>query len=696
MSIYYLDEKKMFVLETAESTYAFAEIDGGLYSAYWGEKLENPMDIPLPFTSAGKVMGDHPLNIKQYNTEYNGWSGRCYSEPTLRVTFADQVRDLDLKYHSHKINSDGHELRILMKDVYYDFSVEVIYKIYDGLNIIDRNSVITNNTGDSVRLLSVNSASVNFPEKDEPYRLTSLGSAWGQEYDITRTPITKAKTVLESRAGVSSAVNYPYFAIDEGKAEENSGAVWFGSLQWSGNWKISVELDMLYKTRITAGLNDFDFNYPLKDKASFESPTLTLGYSNAGFSGASRQIHDYIRQYHYAGYWSDKPLPVLFNAWGTFEFDIDEEKLMSLAELAADVGVEMFLIDDGWFSTRRNDKGGLGDWYPAPDRFPNGLKPISDKVKSLGMRFGLWVEPEMVNPDTKLFKEHRDWVIGFPTRVPESGRNQFVLNLAKPEVKDFVLKTVDHIIEEYGVDYLKWDNNRFISQPGWQDAPDGEQQMLWVDYIRNLHDIFKQISEKHPEMIIENCAAGSMRNNLALTKWCCRANRSDNQDPLDMIYLHEGFTYVNLPSAAGGGGHISKSGSGENKRECSMEFKAHAAMMGSLATCLDLRVLTDDEKSELKKHIAYHKTIRDVVQLGDLYRLTTLTEKDYAVFEFAAKDKSEAAVFIFGPNRTFRENYPNIKLYGLDKNKKYIVDCDNEEPFEIISTSNTYAPFSSQ
>lgn len=678
MSIKFIDTKKMFVIETFDSTYAFAEIDGGLLSAYWGDKLDNPTDIPVPYTGIGRILGDQYFNNKQYNTEYNGWSGKFYSEPTLKVTFADGVRDLDLKYQSYKISQDNNQLNIVMKDVYYDFSVELIYKIYDGLNIIDRNCIITNNTGETVRLLSIGTASVNFPKRDKSYRLTSLGGGWMHEYDVTRTPITKAKTVLESRAGVSTTVNYPYFAIDEGKAEENDGSVWFGSLQWSGNWKISVEQDMLFRTRVTAGLNDFDFNYPLKNGETFETPIITLGYSNMGFSGASRQLHDYIRSYHYAGYWSDKALPILYNAWGAFEFDINEEKLMALAELAADVGVEMFLVDDGWFSTRRNDKGGLGDWYPDLERFPNGLRPLSDKVKSLGMLFGLWVEPEMINLDTNLYKEHPDWLLGFPTRQNEPGRNQYFLNLAKTEVRDFIIETVDNIIEEYGVDYLKWDMNRLMSQPGWADAPEGEQQMLWVKYVENLHYIFKHIAEKYPKVIFENCASGSLRNNLALTKWCPRANRSDNQDAVDMLYLHEGFTYVNLPSAAGGGCHISKSGYGINNRECPMEFKAHAGMMGSLAICLDLRKLNESELEELKKLLAYHKTIRDVVQLGDLYRLVSIREEDYMAFEYVSKDKSEAVVFIFGPSRAFRENYPDLKLYGLYKDKTYIVDCDDE------------------
>lgn len=692
MLIRFSEQKKMFLIETENTTYAFNLKDGALLSAYWGEKLKNPENIPVPNIDCGEYLGDNFLNKLQYNSEFNGWSGRFYSEPTLKVTFADGVRDLDLKYQSYKISSEGDRLDILLKDVYYNFSVKLIYKIYKGLDIIDRNCVITNNTDGTVRLLNVGTASVNFPYKNEPYRLTSLGCGYMHEYDVTRTPITKAKTVLESRAGVSTTANYPYFAIDEGKAEENSGEVWFGSLQWSGNWKISVEQDLSYKTRVTAGLNDFDFCYPLKSGEQFETPVITLGYSKLGFSGASRQLHDYIRYYHYAGYWSDKALPILYNAWSTFGFDINEEKLMSLAELAADVGVEMFLVDDGWFSTRKNDKGGLGDWYPDRERFPDGLKPLSDKVKSLGMLFGLWIEPEMINTDTTLFKEHPDWLLGFPTREKEPSRNQFFLNLAKDEVKDFIISTIDRLIEDYGVDYLKWDMNRLMSQPGWPDAPEGEQQAMWVKYVNNLHSVFKHIAEKYPKVIFENCASGSFRNNLALAKWCPRANRSDNQDAVDMLYLHEGFTYVNLPSAAGGGGHISKSGSGVNGRICPMEFKAHAGMMGSLATCLDLRELSKEELMELEKLLAYHKTIRHVVQLGDLYRLASLREKDYMAFEYVSKDKTEAVVFVFGPSRKFRENYPNIKLYGLDENLNYSVDCDDDNKcFEM--TGDTLMKF---
>lgn len=447
MAIRFLDEKQLFVLETLRSTYAFALIDGGLYSVYWGTRLQYPEDLPLPVTGNGYMLGDKYVNTKQYGTEYTGWGGRFYSEPTLKVTFADGVRDLDLRYRSHRISESEDQLTVVLEDEHYDFTAELYYRLYEGSDVIDRHCVLHNGTGQTVRLLSIGSASLNFPRKNEPYRLTSLGGGWMQEYDLKRTPVTKAKTVLESRAGVSTTINYPYFAIDEGDAAENCGKVWFGSYQWSGNWKITAEQDLLLGTRITAGINDFDFDYPLGDGESFTAPVLTLGFSEAGFSGASRVLHDYIRRHHYAGYWADKPFPVLFNAWSTFKFDINEENLCALAEKAADAGVEMFLIDDGWFSTRRDEMHGLGDWYPDTTRFPRGLRPIADKVHRLGMLFGLWVEPEMVSPDTALYRDHPDWLMGFPTRETEMGRYQYFLNLAKSEVRDFIIDMLDRLIE---------------------------------------------------------------------------------------------------------------------------------------------------------------------------------------------------------------------------------------------------------
>lgn len=677
MAIYYDEVRKQFVLENEKSHYTFFVNGPTLRSGYWGEKLREVSDVPCPGKLAGEVVeGAGYVNHDQYNTEFVGWGGRFFNEPTIKVSFADGVRDLELCYQGYNINEKRDILTITLKDKVYDFEVELKYQVYEGLDIIDRSCILKNHTGKNVILNSVGSATVNFPYREEPYRLTALGSAWGQEYEVTRTPVTKSATVLQSRTGVSNVGNMPYFALDKGDAEENSGEVWFGALKWSGNHKIVVEVDPLRITRVTGGINDFDFTYVLRDGEEFKTPVFTFGYSKHGFSGGSRQLHEYIRQYTYKGCWADKCLPVLYNSWTPFEFDIDEKKLMALAEKAAKVGMELFVVDDGWFSNRDSDENGLGDWEPSPTKFPNGLDPLIKYVNDLGMMFGIWVEPEMVNPGSRLYKEHPDWILHFPGRDKELSRKQLVLNLAREDVYEFVIDFLDDLMDNHNIGYLKWDMNRWFSQPGWPEAGD-EQQSMWVKYVWNLHRVFAHLHEKYPDVILENCASGGLRADLAMTEWCSRINRSDNQDPVDELYLHEGFTYINLPRSAGGAGHLSHNHTGINRRECSMEMKAHIGMMGSLGCSMNLNIMSEEELEELESYITLHKEIRHIVQLGDMYRLASIREKDYMAIEYVSKDKKEALVFLISPVRKFRLPYDNIKLYGLDPELNYKIDDKN-------------------
>ena len=681
MAIKFLEERKMFLLETEKAHYSFYLYNGCLRSGYWGKKLRHPEDIHQWSYEINKTIGSGFVNTDLCYAEFTPWGTKFYNEPTLKLSFQDGVRDLQMVYESHEINDAADTLTVTMKDIHYNLYVDLVYKIYDGLDIVDRHLVVRNKTGEKVVIDTVNSATVNLPYLDNRfYRLTSMGSGWMQEYEIARTPITKAATVIQSRAGVSNSTNMPYFAIDEGAATENEGDVWFGALKWSGNFKITVELDTRKTVKVTGGVNDFDFSYILKDGDSFTAPVFTFGFAaDTGFSGASRQLHEYTRNYQYGGYWADKCLPIIYNAWPTFWFDINEEKLSALAERAAELGVELFVIDDGWFSTRNNELSGLGDWYPSPEKFPNGLNPLIKKVNDLGMKFGLWVEPEMVNPQSELYKNHPDWVLNFPTREREMQRNQLVLNLARDDVYEFIIGFLDDLLSNHNIEYLKWDMNRWFSQPGWPEVAPEEQQSMWVKYVWNFHRVFQHIRDNYPMVIIENCASGGLRSDLAMSQWCSRINRSDNQDPVDMLYMHEGFTYVNLSRSAGGAGHISPKNAYINERDCPMEFKAHVGMLGSLATGMDLRKMTDEEIEEMKGYFEQHKQIRHIVQLGDMYRIASIRDGDHAIYEYVSKDKKEMLLFVFGIARTFRLGYENIKLHGLDEDTIYFCDTGSKE-----------------
>lgn len=672
--IKYFEESKTFLINTENSTYAFCvNEDNTVTNLHWGARVDYDFDLP-----SGEEMRrtcewcDSPA-VKR--GEFCAWGGRFYQEPCLKVTFADGVRDCILRYASHKISETGDELTLTLKDKVYPLYVDLIYKIYNGLDLIDKHSVIRNCGEESFVVESAMSGGMYLPQSDD-YMLTVMGSAMMKEYDLKREKMSYGRTVLDSRTLYSNSNNFPYFAIDKGNAGEENGEVWFAALQWCGNYKITIEKLRNNPVKICGGLNDFDFEYPLKKGESLDTPVFTIGYTENGFGAASRMFHDLQKKYIAPRNYAYEPLPVLYNAWAAFEFKIDAQKVMGLIDKAAYIGAELFLIDDGWFGTRNDDTSGLGDWYPNKEKFPDGLAPIIKKCNERGMKFGLWLEPEMVSPNSELYKLHPDWVFSFKTRDREEYRNQLTLNIAKPEVKKFIIDTIDRLLSENNIEFIKWDSNRFLSRPGWESEPISEQRKYHYLYTKALYEIFAFINEKYPNVIIENCASGGMRADLSFANYCSRINRSDNQDPRDEILLHEGFTYVNRSKSAGGGSHISRHGrgAGPNGRTVPLRYMAHVAMLGSLAVGLDLRMLPDEEIEEIKGYIALHKELRNTVQNGDMYRLASPRENDYAIYSFVSEDKSEVVTFCYGLNLSFAERVGNVRLNGLDAEAIYISD----------------------
>lgn len=670
MSIFVQENKNLqFVINTEHTTYAFRVIGGYLNNAYWGARLQHPEDLP----EACKINSSAASYISEFRQreEYPFFGGRFYDNESLKITFPDGVRDTVLKYDSYEISDDKNRLTVTLKDEVYPLTVELIYQIYDGLDLIDRHTVIRNGSDGEIVLKTFDSANWCLPW-NEKHRLTYMGSAWGHEYEVKTADIGLDTITLQSKAGVSAAQNIPYFAIDDYSAGEHSGNVWFGTLQWSGNWQIRVSRDILRQTKVTGGISNFDCEIVLKPGESFETPVFTGGFVTEGFGAANRQLHDYQRKTTLNRF-TNQPMPVLYNAWATFSFNIDEELLFAQAKRCADLGVELFVIDDGWFADRDNDTCSLGDWYPSKKKFPNGLKPVVDYVNSLGMKFGLWVEPEMVNPNSELYKKHPDWVIHYPTREREEKRHQLMLNLAMDEVYEFTVDWLDRLLGSCNIECLKWDMNRFISQAGWPQADRKDQQSLYVKYVQNFYRIIEFINRKYPHVMIENCASGGLRSDLSMAKWCGRINRSDNQDAIDALQLHEGFTKINLSKAAGGGCHLHHTPYFPNGRSETLKFMSYVGFNGSFSIGLDLRRMTPEQLEEIKGYVMLYKQIRETVQLGDMYVLNSAFDKNArsVAFQYVSKDKNKSVILVYGNNIGFVCCLPPIMPRGLDPDKRY-------------------------
>ncbi len=488
-SIRFDQNRKTWLIITSHSSYALGTAPNGqLQHLYWGAPLWRIEDIPGAQASDGLSSFDPGEMLE--NEEYPGWGGPRYYEPALKITRSDGNRDLVLHYASQSI--EGDELTINLKDIVDPIEVALHYRVYPQQGIIARSSVIRNGTRQPLRIESAQSASWYLPSGDG-YRLSYLSGRWLAETQLNQEPVHEGLKVLESRLGHTGHNLNPWFAIDSGDASETEGRVWFGALAWSGNWRISVEQTPYRQVRVTGGLNTFDFSYTLKPGESLETPAFYGGFTQAGFGEASRLLHNLERNEIEPHGAKARVRPVLYNSWEATEFNVTEAGQKALAAKAAKLGVELFVIDDGWFGKRNSDHAGLGDWVVNPAKFPNGLKPLISYVNGLGMDFGLWVEPEMVNPDSDLYRAHPDWVMNFPGRPRSELRNQLVLNLARNDVRDYILTVLNKLATEYNIRYFKWDMNRTFSEPGWPEAAPDEQKELWVRYVWNLYDIMARL-----------------------------------------------------------------------------------------------------------------------------------------------------------------------------------------------------------
>lgn len=671
--IYYNDTSKTFVIETPNTSYAM-RVDkiGMLRNLYYGEKLVNVAEVEL------ERDGELLQEVLPARVEYLTKEGQLYYEPCIFATFSDGTRDLRLRYKSHTVEkSDKTEkLTIVLKDEFYDFEVALNYTIYEGLDLISKNTVITNNCEDKVTVSKMKSGSL-YTQWNAPMKLMHLGGTWGSEYQKQFVDLgeTMGKYTIDNTRGVCSAHQHvPFFALTDETTTETSGRVWYGLLHWSGDIKIDFERCFDYQLVVTAGVNDFDTFITLEKGQSFETPLFTVGFTDGGYEQMSRTLYDYQYDFILPQNRIKNDFPIIYNSWYPYLFDVNEEKCIGFIDKAKEIGAELFVIDDGWFGRRKNDKDGLGDWWHDPEKFPNGLKPVADKAHSVGMLFGMWIEPEMVNPTSDLYKEHPEWVLTFPNRETTMKRNQYVLDLSRDDVLEFCWNALDKMIGDYDLDYVKWDMNTYISETGTELGD------FRIRYIRNLYELWRRMNEKYPNVLYENCAAGGGRADYGMAPYCDRTNRSDNADPIDVLKLHEGFSMIFLPRLAGGAGNIAPEKHYINMRTAPLDFRAILGMTGSMSVGVNILTAPQKELDELKKYLKQYKEIRHITQNAYLYRLSSMYNSNVAAWEYLARDGSEAVVFVFGHGLNYRQIIPLLKLRGLEKDALYTVEGESSYP----------------
>jgi alpha-galactosidase len=674
-----------WILETRTTGYAFGLNQAGLLThRYWGQRLPDPADYPSaanyrlwnPHSLSRSTLEQYaiqiadPTAVSGFNSpaqltpeEYPGYEDIKFIDPCLKVAFADGVRDVVLRFVSAEQPS-ADQLDIHLRDTAYPFRLTLHYRLHTGHDLIERWVTAANDGDTPITIERIWSAQWHLPLGDG-YRLTHLTGRHMNEMNLRREPLAQGLKVLESRRLATSHHHNPWFAIDRGAADEDTGEVWFGVLAWSGNWKLSAEVTDFAATHISLGLNDWDFAWRLGPGEAFVAPGSYAGYTDKGFGEASRRLHDLIReQFLPHGQTIHK---VLYNSWEATEFDVDEESQAALAELAAEMGIELFVMDDGWFHRRDNDRAGLGDWWPDARKFPHGLAPLIARVNALGMDFGLWVEPEMVNPDSELYRAHPDWVIHFPTRSRTQARNQLVLNVARPDVQEYLIGHLDRLLADHNIAFIKWDMNRNVSEPGWSSAP-GDPREIWVRYVQGLYRIWGTLRERHPHVIWQSCSGGGGRADLGILRLADQIWVSDNTEPSARLAIQEGFSQIfpaNTMEA-----WVTDMGADY----LPLAFRFHVSMCGSLGVGGHLMRWDAARRAEAAHWIARYKGLRHIVQGGDMFRLRSPQSHPFSAVQYMSKDRVEGVLFAFRTHLPPPAQLPPLRLRGLDPDARYEVE----------------------
>jgi alpha-galactosidase len=670
-SIRYDAASRIFRIDAADVTYVLGINEKKeLQALYWGTRLAADDPFMPAHSRPGSSAFDIPVNATAQ--EFVAWGQGLYVEPNLKVSFPDGNRDVVLEYISHSIENDT--LTIVLKDISREVYVAIEYKVDGATGILRRSARVENKTAGPITIEQISAATWNLPRGTD-YQLRYLTGRWDAEWNLEQQPVRPGKTVLESRRGSTGSQNNPWFAIESGSSQdEDFGNVWFGALGWSGSWQITVEQDTEQQVRVTGGPNVFDFAYHLAKGKQLQTPYFYGGFSHEGIGGASRLLHSFELSSIVPHAPNPVLRPVLYNSWESTEFNVNEAGQEALAEKAATLGVERFVIDDGWFGERANEHAGLGDWYVNPVKFPQGLKPLIDKVHSLGMDFGIWVEPEMVNANSDLYRKHPDWVLNFTGRPRTEGRNQLVLNLARPDVRAYVAGFLDKLLTENDIAFLKIDYNRNWSEPGWPAVAPEDQKNVYIDFIRNFYSILEELRAKHPKVEVETCSGGGSRVDLGILRYAEQAWPSDNTDAFDRLRIQNGFTYGYAPGIMVT--WVTDSPTGENNRTLSLDYRFLSGMQGAMGLGADLNKWKPEDFVTAKKLIAQYKQIRPIVQRGQLYRLVSpLNGSEYSVTESVSRDRSQAVVFAFLHSSQMTYPYPRVYLRGLEEHATYRLEA---------------------
>ena len=680
---------KNFILNTRNTSYVFRVIETGqLEHLYYGRLIHGDEPSVLNekrvFAPGNTVTynGDHPeLSLEDIRLETSAIGKGDYREPMVEVVCADGSSTLDFVYDSYKVldkkpdfkdlpssydeNGKVQTLEVSLKDKNHGFTLVISYSVFEDCDVIVRSAKFINSSDDKVKLTRMLSMLMDY---DKPgMKITSFHGSWTREMNKSQLVLPAGKYVNSSFTGTSSNRCNPFFMISDADATETDGDVWGFNLVYSGNHYSATEVSPWGKTRVAYGINPQNFSWTLEAGEEFQAPEAVVTYSPSGYRQMSLNMHDFVREHITRGEWKKKERPILINSWEAAYFDFTEKTLVKLAKAAKDTGIELFVMDDGWFGDRNDDKRALGDWdIVNAKKLPGGLEGLSKKINDLGLMFGLWVEPEMINVDSELYRKHPDWAIDIPGMEHAEGRNQRFLDLCNPEVVDYMIDRMSEVFATPGLSYIKWDMNRNFSDYYSKYLPAEKQQEVSHRYVLGFYRLLRTLTEKFPEILIEGCASGGNRFDLGALCYYPQIWGSDNTDAVSRLNIQNGYSYGYPQSTYTA--HVSACPNHQTLRVTPIESRFAVASFGVLGYELNLNDSKSEDIAAVKAQIELYKQYRKTLQFGDYYRL-----KEGNIYEWTIvdKDKNTAITMLMQREIMAGEQYLRIDQAGLDPDTKY-------------------------
>ena len=701
-NISYAEDIVLFKLDAKNTSYVFGATDDGyLIHAYYGKKIEdedltyllrlteNPWTLKTNARDKGTFMDAHAFEYPCHGTG-------DYREPCLMVMDDEGMTTTDLRYVSHKVykgkpalegmpatfanENEAETLEITCVDNHTGLEAVLVYTAFNDLDVITR-SVRLKNTGTApLNVKRVLSSCVDFD--NDGYDFITLNGSWARERVMERCRLHHGKQGVDSVKGESSHQNNPFVALVSHTADEDNGEAYGFNFVYSGNFFAQAEVTQHKYTRLVMGINHFDFNWLLEAGEEFVAPEVVMVYSSEGIGAMSRTFHDLYREHLIRGEYKDKRRPILINNWEATYFNFDTEKLIDIAKEASKLGIEMLVMDDGWFGHRDADNSSLGDWFVYEKKIKGGLKYLVDEVNKLGMKFGIWFEPEMISPDSELYKAHPEWAIQVQGRELSMSREQYVLDYSNKEVRDHIYGMMKKILDSANIEYIKWDMNRQLTEVGSTTLPKNRQRELWHRYVLGVYDVMNRLTTDYPHILLENCSGGGARFDPAMLYYSPQIWCSDDTDAIERLKIQHG-TSICYPASAMGA-HVSDCPNHTVGRSTPFATRGNVAMVGTFGYELDVTRIPQEDRDAIPGQIAQFNKYNPIIRTGDQYRIGNVFEDNmWDAWMFVAKDKSEA-VFTF-VQVLGRPNYRNrrVKLKGLDPKAMY----RNEESGEIHSGS---------